>query len=423
MVAIAGTRVAVGAPYEQTNAGEFGRVYGFDLTASSPSVATIILDDPGLSLDDSFGHAVAIAGTLMVVGAPYEGTGAEFAGNAYVYDLGSATPTVPAFILNNPKPGFYDLFGSAVAISGRRVVIGAFMDRSGAPSSGSAYVYDLDSATPTVPLAKLNNPNPSANGFFGFSVSISGSHVAVGATKDDTGARNAGRVYIYNLDGARPAAPVLRLNNPNPVRDDYFGWSVAISDMRVAVGTPHNDAGASNSGCVYIYDLSSRTPKVPVETLTNPYPAENDFFGSAAAISGTRVVVGAANDDKRAANAGSAYLFDLVTTKPGVPTVVFQNPAPAINDNFGYSVGIAGTRVVIGTYRDDTGAPDAGIAYAYDVSGSTPGAPIATLSKATPAPYDRFGRSVAIDGKTIVVGTPFDDTTREDKGAVYVFEP
>ena len=104
-----------------------------------------------------------------------------------------------------------------------------------------------------------------------------------------------------------------------------------------------------------------------------------------------------------------------------MPAVTFRNPGPARNDNFGYSVAISGTRVVVGTYLDDTGAPDAGIAYLYDVSAATPEAPVATLSKTTHGFDDRFGRSVAIDGKTIVVGTPNDDTTREDKGAVYVF--
>jgi hypothetical protein len=110
-------------------------------------------------------------------------TGAEAAGSAYLYDLSSATPTVPVATLNNPGPAFNDQFGHSVAISGTRVVAGAPSDDTGAMDAGSAYVYDLSSATPTVPVATLNNPRP-AQGDFGDAVAISGTRVVVGATDD-----------------------------------------------------------------------------------------------------------------------------------------------------------------------------------------------------------------------------------------------
>src|SRR4029077_13775773 len=100
--------------------------------------------------------------------------------------LGSATPTVPFATLNNPSPAANDNFGCAVAISGNFAVVGAFQDDTGASNAGSAYVYDLASATRTVPVAILNNPSPAVDDNFGRSVAVSGNRVVIGAYQDDT---------------------------------------------------------------------------------------------------------------------------------------------------------------------------------------------------------------------------------------------
>ena len=236
---------------------------------------------------------MAISGTRVVVGAFRDDTGAIDAGSAYVYDLSSGTPTVPVATLNNPGPAVSDQFGESVAISGTRVVVGANADDTGATNAGSAYVYDLSSGTPTVPVATLNNPGPAAHDQFGLSVAISGTRVVVGANGDDTGATDAGSAYVYDLSSGTPTVPVATLNNPGPAAGDQFGFSVAISGTRVVVGAPFDDTGATDAGSAYVYDLSSGTPTVPVATLNNPGPAGGDQFGFSVAISGTRVVVGA----------------------------------------------------------------------------------------------------------------------------------
>ena len=117
--------------------------------------------------------------TRVVVGANQDDTGATDAGIAYVYDLNSGTPTVPVVTLNKPALAADDNFGRAVAISDTRVVVGALLDDTGATNAGSAYVYDLSSGTPTIPVTTLNNPSPAASDWFGESVAISGTRVVV----------------------------------------------------------------------------------------------------------------------------------------------------------------------------------------------------------------------------------------------------
>src|SRR4029450_11878750 len=109
------------------------------------------------------------------------------------------------------------------------VVVGAPSDDVLFGSAGSASVYDLASATPTL-LATLTNPNPNADGdFFGLSVAVSGTRVVVGAPYDDTSAIDAGITYVYDFGSPTPTVPVATLNNPSHTTGGSFGWSVVIS--------------------------------------------------------------------------------------------------------------------------------------------------------------------------------------------------
>ena len=164
---------------------------------------------------------------------------------------------------------------------------------------------------PTVPVATLTNPTPAANALFGYSVAVSGTRVMVGA-------HGAGNVYAYELVNTPPSAvvPVLvaTLTSPNSGTNDVFGYSVAISGTRAVVGAYHHEideAGMPGGGSTYIYDLASATPGEPVTTLYNPMPAVDDRFGYSVAVSDTRILVGAPNDDTGATDTGSAYVYDL----------------------------------------------------------------------------------------------------------------
>ena len=57
-------------------------------------------------------------------------------------------------------------------------------DGTGALNSGSAYVYDLSSPTPTVPFATLNGASPAVEENFGGSVCVSGNTVLVQVDAD-----------------------------------------------------------------------------------------------------------------------------------------------------------------------------------------------------------------------------------------------
>jgi drug/metabolite transporter superfamily protein YnfA len=270
------------------------------------------LNNPTPTTNGNFGFAVAIDGNKLVIGAPFQAVGATVPGRAYVYDLESATPNIPAVILNNPTPASGDGFGYSVAIAGARVVIGAPNDSTGAAAAGSAYVYNLNGASPGTPVLSLNNPEPASGDRFGFSVAISGTRVLVGAEGDDTGARDAGAAYVYDLSSSTPSVPIVTLNNPFPDSQDHFGNSVAISGSFAVVGASQDNQFLTAAGGVYVYDLT--TPDEPESFLSKPIPVAHDHFGACVALDGTTVVVGAPLDDTTGADRGAVYVFGLAPT-------------------------------------------------------------------------------------------------------------
>jgi hypothetical protein len=203
-VAVSGSRMVVAAPGVQ-------RAYVYDFAGESPGEPVLTLSSPTTGTVNSFasffGRSVAMDGNLVVVGSE-DGLSASpsHTGVVYVYDVTSATPEVPAFVLPNPVVTYANQYAASVAISGRRVVVSSPVTLiSGGDAVGRVYVYDLDGASPTVPVATLQSPIETHDNRFGNDVAISGNRIAVGAYMDPpTTPPPPGRVYIYDWSGPVP---------------------------------------------------------------------------------------------------------------------------------------------------------------------------------------------------------------------------
>lgn len=400
-------------------------VFVFDLGSSTPEEPAYVL---------AFGRAVAISGNLVVVGEKFDNVGSiTAAGRAHVYNLASTTPTAPLYLLTKPVPVANDLFGTAVAISGTQVVVGVPGDDTGGSACGIAYKFDLGSGSPSTPVAVISNPTPNSGDFFGSVVAIApDGRVAVGCPLDDTSGADKGRAYLFNSNGTLANA----IANPNPSVLKDFGQAISLSNTRLVIGTSGSTIpGAPEDGSVVIYDITTPAPTL-LATLVNPEANplagpfdEPPFFGETVALGGDKLVVGRPKSDDNAPDAGNAYLYDLASATPSSFVWNFHHESPSSGDGFGggYAGPFNNSGVAISGSRMVVAAPGVQRAYVYDFAGASPDVPIVTLKSPTAGTFNSYasfyGRSVAMDGNLVVVGS--EDVTSVSptlQGVVYVYD-
>ena len=338
-------------------------------------ITPIIASDPSAS--DYFGTSVAISGNRVLVGANYKDAGGiDSSGQVYVYEWNSGTSRYDEIQkLSASDPALSDYFGTSVAISGNRVLVGAFgKDAGGLGNSGQVYVYEWNSGTSKyVEIQKLTASDPSASDDFGTSVAISGNRVLVGANRKDAGGLgNSGQVYVYEWNsGTSKYDEIQKLRASDAATGDYFGTSVAISGNRVLVGASYKDAGGIvDSGQVYVYEWNSGTGKYDeIQKLRASDAATGDLFGASVAISGNRVLVGAFRKDAGGiVDSGQVYVYEWNSGTGKYDEIQKLSASDAAGyDNFGFSVAISGNRVLVGAfYKDAGGIYNSGQVYVYD---------------------------------------------------------
>jgi hypothetical protein len=172
------------------------------------------------------------------------------------------------------------------------------------------------------------------------------------------------------------------------------GWAVAL-DGDTAIVT------SRNMGVAYAFQRVGDQWARP-HTLRGTGIGEG--FGTSVAIQGDTAVIGADGDDSAATNAGAIYVFTR-TDGTWRRTAKLVAPDAARDDGFGIAVAIDGNHIVAGAFRANAGAEDAGAAYVFQRSGDG-WALDQKLVVNDPLWNDQAGRSVAIDGRWVVLGAP-----------------
>ena len=153
--------------------------------------------------------------------------------------------------------------------------------------------------------------------------------------------------------------------------------------------------------------------------LVPPLASGNGWTGFSVGIDGATAVAGAPLQNAVTVFSGAAYVFTRTATGWGREQRLVASDA-ALSDQFGYSVAIDGDTIVVGSYGNNGGGLDSGAAYVFTRTAGV-WTQQAKLLPADIAPQDGFGYSVAIDGETIVVGSPSDDDAGSGSGSAYVF--
>jgi hypothetical protein len=380
--------------------------------------------------DDVFGFAVALSGDTLVVGAPGEASNATGvdgnqnddsllnAGAAYVFvRSGGGAWTQQAYLKAfNTDSG--DLFGSAVAISGNSVAIGApgessldgaDQDDDSGSDVGAVYVF-VRTGTTWTQQAYLKASNPDTDDRFS-DVSLEDDVLVVGARGEGSGATGidgdptddsapgAGAAYVFMRDAGGTWSQTTYLKASNAEEGDGFG-RVSLSGASLAVG-----AVGENSGSTGVEGSQSDNSQVDAG-------ATYVFVRNAAGNWAQQAYIKASNTDAGGGFGRVALEDDLLVVG-----------APGENSN---ATGIGGD-------QDDDSFADAGAVYLFVRAGST-WSQTAYVKASNTDSGDNFGTGVALWGSILAVGAPGEqsdaigiggnqlDNSLAAAGATYVFE-
>ena len=302
------------------------------------------------------------------------------------------------------------------------VALGCWLPRSWAgPQIPAYYVHEEQALASIAPASS----ELMAGDFFGRCVSISGNRVVVGA--ENEGAGNAGSVYVFTRSGTDWSFEANLIG-----ANEGFGQCVAISGNTIVVGAPSNTIASLDTGAIHVFFFDGTNWGAQASPLLVSGVAAGDHFGSSVAIDGDLIVVGARFADVNVSlpDAGRVHAFERLpmattwTEQTGSPIVAMNGASADAGafDEFGHSVALHGTTLVVGAPREDEAfGNDAGSAYVYERVGTdwVAGPKIVPSSR---FPFSQFGDCVTVYGDTIAVGAPLGMRGADVSGSVSIFD-
>ncbi len=309
-----------------------GAVYVFTRSGSTWTQQAY-LKASNTNADDFFGFSLAIDGNTLAVGAPFEDSNATGingdqadnaamdAGAVYVFTRSGTTWMQEAYVKAS-NTGAGDRFGQSVSLSGSTLAVGSRWEASNAivvngnqadnsaPSAGAVYVFTRSGVTWTQE-AYLKPTNTASGDEFGYAVDLDVDTLAISSRLNDLTASNSGAGYIFVRSGVTWTQEAF-IKASNPGADDQFGASVALSGNSVVFGAPLEDSSATtiggiqadeaavDAGAAYVFTRSGMvwTQQAYIKSSGS---SASDFFGSVD-LAGDTLVIGAAGESR-------AYVF------------------------------------------------------------------------------------------------------------------
>ncbi len=422
-VRIKGDNIVVGAYGDDDNGEQSGSVYVFSKPTDGwkDIEETAKLKPTDGASNDDFGRSVAISEDYIIVGANGCDVNGNKSGSAYIFEkpIDGWKDISETAKLSTTDGVDGDYFGYSIDISGDYIVVGAYRDDDNGEESGSAYLYKKPASgwTDKTEDAKLLPSDGDLDEAFGYSVSISGDNIVVGAYWDNENGNKSGSAYIFEkpITGWENMTETAKFLASDGAALDNFASSVFISEDNVFIGASENDGSEYNSGCVYIFKKPVGGWENSTETFrTYPVAFSNEFndYGKVS-IDGNYCVVGSPHVKN---GEGCAYVFYFNGTswiQKGILTAYNGRE----DDNFGHSVSISDDIIVIGAKYGDVNHDNSGSVYVFKkpAGGWKSMTESAELTSSASATNQWFGSSVAVYGDNIVVGAYGDNS-------VFVFE-
>jgi len=319
--------------------------------------------------NDSYAESVAISedGNTVIVGSPdHNHSGQGTTGAVYVFQRVNGIWSQQAE-LRSPHPSPFDLFGAGqgsggIGISGDTIVVTDQGNFTSVP--GSIDVFRRIHGVWTLATQLLV---PDDLNFIPSSVAIDGNTVVAGSSVSDaSSALGAGVAYVFRFVNGNWSAPTT-VAAADATSGAQFGFSVSLSGNSLAVGANIQPGATSQSGAAYVFTREDGTWTQKAKLMASD-GLDFDNFGCAISVSGQTVFVGAdQHTPPGESSAGAAYIY-----QPGNGTwrqVAELAPSDG-GSEFGVAVAVKNNTLVVGadTARPAVEGYDGGEAYAYRLS-------------------------------------------------------
>jgi len=331
-VTIYGDRIAVGSPNAELYDG-VGYVYVYSRSSSGQWSQTLTLnagaDRP------YFGRSVALSEEYLAVGDAFHTTALN--GRVTMYRINENTSDyvemfLPGGVLIIPQNSEY---GTSVDLAGTTLVAGYF-ERNGALVYEQEVLLEdpfVEQWPATQVLQKGGNSRGSR---FGTVVATSGDALAIAEKPNFLANDLSGTVHLSDKTATGEWSAPISLAAPTPIDNDNFGGSLSMDGDYLVVGAFGHSPRGDGKGAVYIYERIGVGEWGLIADLI-PSDIDQVGFGTSVAISGERVIIGAAS---------SVYIFERDSTGDWLEIQKINDPTS--NDIiFGREVDIHGDTAVV----------------------------------------------------------------------------
>ena len=358
------------------------------------------------------------------------------------------------------EPKFDGKFGASVSVSGDLMAVGSpdadVTDDGVFVPQGGVYIFrqnDNESWEQEAILFPTGHDRRTGELRFGYSVALAGNILMVGAPGEsgdllstaeapNNTLSSAGAVFTFTRTGSGNWIQTAYIKASNPDKTDQFGYSIDFDGTTLLVGAPFEDGDGSStveqpnnngstSGAAYIFERAPTGLWQQKAYLKAANAEEFSTFGNSVSLdSGLLCIGGGEAEDPNGPlhpDVGAVYVYSRSQTGIWEHSAILTSPAS--ETSFGNSVAIRGETIVAGSPSEDMIDPSSGnslgavgAAYVFEINEQGEWQTTARLQASNAAYFDQFGVAVALSETSLAVSAPFEDTTVNNSGAVYLFQ-
>jgi hypothetical protein len=365
MVISAADQLLVSAPLAVVDGVRVGVVRRYASLAQAPLGPELPRLDPGVGAQQHlFGWEIAIAGDVLSSGALLaDSNRGNDAGLVHVYRRNAgqwqfAQTLAPAEAASDQR------FGSAVALTGNQLLAGAVWDSTQGLAEAGAVTVFSDQGGSFVSTQRLFAGTPQLRANFGSLLVAEGDTAAIAAPLADGNSNDEGAVYLFERaagvwsERQRLSAPVLRTN----VR---FGSALALSGDLLLVGAPQTAVNTvASAGAAYLF-RREQGAWVLSHSIFAPETAPAQFGASVALGAGELLIAAPLLRRPNEAPFGRVYRYRCAASCTLVGTL--EAPGAPAGAQFGGTLNVFGTRALIAApFAIQGNQPGAGEVYRYE---------------------------------------------------------